>query len=81
MSFEVTQVRQIMVLAPNIFENFYLLITGVKKLAPEFRTDTMRKLVIFLLIADVPKLIQEYLMHYLEFPTWPYSKERIFRWR
>jgi hypothetical protein len=30
--FEITQVCQMMFLAPNIFENFYLLVTGARKL-------------------------------------------------
>ena len=81
LSFEVTQVRQVMLFAPNIFENFYLLVTGVRKLAPQLHLNTGRKLVIFLLVSGAPKLIQEYIMHYLEFPTWPYIKENVLRWR
>ena len=70
-----------MLFAPNIFENFYLLVTGVRKLAPQLRLSTGRKLVIFLLVSGAPKLIQEYIMHYLEFTTWPYIKENVLRWR
>lgn len=79
--FEVTQVRQLIFLAPNIFENFYLLVTGARKVSSRFRVDTPKRLVVVLLISGVPKLVQEYFMHYLEFPTWPYIKENVLRWR
>ncbi len=80
-AFEITRVRQIMFLAPNIFENFYLLVAGARKFFPVFRIDTLKKLAAFVVIASVPKLIQEYIMHYLEFPTWAFIKHNIFRWR
>lgn len=78
--FEITQVRQMKVLAPNIFENFYLLVTGARKLSPQFRVNSRKKLVIVLLVVGVPKLVQQYLMHYLQFPTWPYIKRNVLGW-
>lgn len=79
--FEITQIRQVIFFAPNIFENFYLLVAGVQKFFPKFRIDNFKKLTIFLLIAGIPKIIQEYIMHFLEFPTWPFIKHNIFHWR
>lgn len=79
--FEVTHVRQVMFFAPNIFENFYVLLAGVRKLSPRFRIKNPRALVVFLLISGVPKLVQEYVMHFLEFPTWPFIRDNILRWR
>src|SRR5919199_580898 len=66
--FEVTRARQLIFLAPNIFENFYLLVVGVRRSSPQFRVNNRDKLMVVLLIVGVPKLIQEYFMHYLEFP-------------
>ncbi len=74
------QVRQVMFLAPNIFESFYLMVTGARKLSPRFRVNSRKRLVIVLLVVGVPKLVQEYLMHYLQFPTWPYIKRNVLGW-
>lgn len=79
--FEVTRIRQVVFFAPNIFENFYLLVVGAKKFFPKFRLNTKKKLAVFIIVASVPKLIQEYIMHFLEFPTWHFIKTNIFRWR
>lgn len=79
--FEITRIRQVIFFAPNIFENFYLLIAGATQFFPKFRLDSPKKLVIFLLVASVPKLVQEYVMHFMEFQTWKFVKENIFMWR
>lgn len=78
--FSVTQIRQVVFFAPNIFENFYLLVVGLHKFFPKFQIKTTKRLVIVLAIATVPKLIQEYIMHFLEFHTWHFIKHNIFRW-
>ena len=77
--FEIFKIRQLIFLAPNIFENFYLLVVGLKKFF-NFSVDSVKRLVIILLVAGIPKIIQEYIMHYLEFPTWPFLKKNLFRW-
>ena len=78
--FEVTQARQLIFLAPNIFENFYLLVVGVRRFSPQFRVNNRDRLMVVLLIVGVPKLIQEYFMHYLEFLTWSYIKHTVLGW-
>lgn len=80
-SFELTRIRQILFFAPNIFENFFLLVTGSKKFFPAFRVDNLKKLTIFFAIAAIPKIIQEYVMHFLQFQTWAFIKHNIFRWK
>lgn len=77
--FEIFKIRQLIFLAPNIFENFYLLVVGLKKFFG-FSINSVKRLVIILLVAGIPKIIQEYIMHYLEFPTWPFLKKNLFRW-
>ncbi|MEK7212767.1 MAG: hypothetical protein AAB686_03755 [Patescibacteria group bacterium] len=79
--FEVTRVRQVILFAPNIFENFYLIITGLKQFLPGFTVDSRKKLWVILAIAAIPKIAQEYIMHFMEFPTWAFIKHNIFRWR
>ena len=80
-AFELTRIRQVIFFAPNIFENFYLLVAGARQFFPNFRLDTSRKAVVFLLIAAIPKIAQEYVMHFLEFPTWSFIKHAVLRWR
>ena len=77
--FEITSVRQILFFAPNIFENFYLIIAGLRQFFPRFALDKKRVAAI-LLIAVIPKIVQEYIMHYLEFPTWEFFKHTLFFW-
>lgn len=78
--FELTDVRQVILFAPSIFENFYLIVAG---LAQFFGIRTLKKrgYIIVLLAAALPKIVQEYIMHFLEFPTWNFIKTNIFRWR
>lgn len=65
--FELTQVRKFLFFAPNIFEYFYLAFLGIKKFKPDFRLS--KKLLLILLVAiGIPKLAQEFVLHYLEYP-------------
>lgn len=77
---EATGLRQVMFFAPNIFENFYLLVVGAKTFAPRLRVDNWRRIAILLAIAGIPKVIQEYVMHFIEFPTWLFFKRYLLWW-
>ena len=66
-AFELTQMRKFLFFAPNIFEYFYIVFLGIKKFKPEFRL-TKKILIILLLAIGIPKLIHEFILHYLEYP-------------
>ncbi|MBI4134582.1 MAG: hypothetical protein HY471_00540 [Candidatus Sungbacteria bacterium] len=67
--FEATGLRLLLFFAPNIFENFYLLVQCMRKLFPwENALLPSRHAVLLLLVSAFPKLIQEYIMHYMEYP-------------
>ena len=66
-AFELTQMRKLLFFAPNIFEYFYLTFLTIKKFRPAFRL-TRKTLAIMLLVIGVPKLVHEYILHYLEYP-------------
>ena len=66
-AFELTQMRKLLFFAPNIFEYFYLALLTIKKFRPAFRL-TRKTLAIMLLVVGVPKLVHEYILHYLEYP-------------
>lgn len=80
--FEATQVRALLLVFPNVFENFYLLYLALRKLMPAYAL-TPPRLVALLLLALVPKLAQEYLLHYAEAQPWDWTKRHILRdaWR
>ncbi|MFN0093321.1 MAG: hypothetical protein ACKVVT_00875 [Dehalococcoidia bacterium] len=79
--FEVTGARWLFLVGPNAFENFYLLVAGLRTIDPAFRIPGRRELVVMLLVATLPKLMQEYVMHYREAQTWHFVKEHVLLWR
>lgn len=72
--------RIALVLAPNIFENFYLGWTVINKWLPRFKL-TKTRLLIILLAVGLPKIIQEYLMHYrFQDQTWAFIRDNFLFW-
>jgi hypothetical protein len=78
--FELTRIRQVMLFAPNIFENFYLLVTAARKYAPRLAPRSGRAVAAFFFVAAAPKVAQEYIQHFKEFPTWEFFKRNLFGW-
>ncbi|MBI2506791.1 MAG: hypothetical protein HYW00_01485 [Candidatus Colwellbacteria bacterium] len=81
--FELTQLRKFLFFAPNIFEYFYLVFLSIKRFKPDFRLQK-RSLIILLLVIGIPKLVWEFILHYLEYPlgianSWAFLKEAIFK--
>ncbi len=66
--FELTKMRQLLFFAPNIFEYFYLLIFGSKKFFPSFSLEENKNLYTLLIIATLPKITFEYILHFKEYP-------------
>ena len=79
--FEVTQIRQFFFVGANIFENFYISIAGRLEMDAGYRVKNVRRLALILLFVGVPKLLQEYVMHYRESQTWRFVRTHILRWR
>ena len=81
-AFELTGVRQLFLFpGPNIFENFYLWTAGMRRIDPDYRLRSWRHLALILLITGLPKMLQEYVMHYREAQTWHFVKENVLLWR
>ncbi len=78
--FEVTNWKPIFFLAPNIFENFYLIGGIVNKWYKDYKF-TAKRLIAWLVVAAAPKIVQEYLMHF-KYPdqTWNFMRDRLFWW-
>jgi hypothetical protein len=74
--FEVTQTRVFLVLFPNLFENFYLAYLVIVRAAPRFEL-TPARLAALLFVLLVPKLAQEYLLHYADAQPWDWTKRHL----
>lgn len=73
-------VRVAFLLAPNIFENFYIFWTAATKWLPAFRLNKTR-LIIILLAIGIPKIAQEYIMHYrFQDQVWAFLRDRFLFW-
>lgn len=68
LAFEATGMRIFLFLLPNIFENFYLLVQAGKKGGIPEAARQWQYAALILIVAAVPKVLQEYFMHYLQYP-------------
>lgn len=64
-AFEITGARSILVIFPNLFENFFLFYCAARRFAPDYAL-TGRRLTAWLFVLLVPKVGQEYALHYQE---------------
>ena len=79
-AFEVTGFRPLFFIAPSIFENFYIFRLIAVKIKPSF-TFTTQSLLIVLLVVGIPKMIQEYLMHFRYIDqVWNFIRDHFFWW-
>ncbi len=61
--FEVTNIRVFLFFFPAVFENFFLFYAAVLQFVPQY-VLTPRRLGVWLVILLIPKLAQEYVLHY-----------------
>jgi hypothetical protein len=80
--FEATQERVFLLIFPNLFENFYVAYLLLLRFAPRF-VLTPPRLAALLVVLLLPKLAQEYLLHYAEAQPWDWIKRNVLRdtWR
>lgn len=79
--FEITDSRGLFLIGPNVFENFYLFVAGMRTIDPGYRVTSRWQLAAIVVFVGLPKLLQEYVMHYREAETWKFVKENILLWR
>jgi hypothetical protein len=75
--FELTAVRPLLVVFPNLFENFFLYVLITKRWASTLVPRTMPQLVLVLAILFIPKAIQEWALHWEQVHPWQWLRERI----
>lgn len=75
--FEITQLRLVLFIFQNLFENFYLFYLGYKKVFKRDPIKNIRSLIIVLVICLIPKIPQEYMLHYKQAQPWGWIKNNI----
>ena len=61
--FEATNIRMFLFFFPSLFENFFLFYAAVQQFFPQYEL-TERRLALWLAVLLVPKMVQEYFLHY-----------------
>jgi hypothetical protein len=73
--FEVTLYRPLLVVFPNLFENYFLVILIARRWFPRFVPATVKESIVISLILLIPKEIQEYVLHYAQLHPWQWLRE------
>jgi len=72
--------RPLMFFAPSIFENFFIAWLVLQKVHPGF-VLTKKSTITILLLVGIPKLVQEYVMHFgYQDQTWGFFRDNLFWW-
>ena len=72
--FEVTGERMMLFVFPNLFENWWLYCVITARNFPRFEPRTWRSSLVVLGILLIPKMIQEYILHFAEAQPWDWIK-------
>jgi hypothetical protein len=75
--FELTAFHPLLLVFPNLFENFFLYVLITKKFATRLVPRTLPQLGIVLFLLLLPKLAQEWLLHYEEAHPWQWLQDQI----
>jgi len=75
--FELTGARIVLFIFPNMFENWWLYCVVVAKWFPGAVARDWRSMAIPMLALLVPKMAQEYLLHFAEAKPWEWTRRHI----
>ena len=75
--FELFGERWLLFVFPNLFENWWLYVLIVRRFIPRLEPRSTRSVVIPLLLLLVPKMVQEYILHFAEAQPWNFIKEQM----
>lgn len=76
-AFEITEVRALLFIFPNLFENWWLYCVIMARFWPRLTPRSLGSVVVPLVVLLVPKLAQEYLLHVAEAQPWDWTKEHL----
>ena len=77
--FEITHVRVLLFVFPNLFENWWLYCVIVARFAPRYEPRSLVSTAVPLVLLLLPKMGQEYMLHYAEVKPWDWIKREILR--
>jgi hypothetical protein len=75
--FELTEFHPMLLVFPNLFENFFLYVLITKRFATRLEPRTLPQLVVVLFLLLIPKLVQEWLLHYEEAHPWQWLQDQV----
>ena len=78
-AFEITHVRVLLFIFPNLFENWWLYCVIVARFTPRLEPRSFMSAAVPLVLLLIPKMAQEYLLHYAEAQPWDWMKRNILR--
>lgn len=76
--FELSERRIVLFLFPNMFENWWLYVVGVRRWRSQWTPHSWRDVAIPMSILLIPKMLQEYLLHFAEAQPWDWFKRNVF---
>ena len=76
-AFEMTAYRPLLVVFPNLFENFYLYVLIVRRWFPKLLPRTVVHAVIVLAVLMIPKAVQEWALHWEQLHPWQWVRENV----
>lgn len=79
-AFEVTGARIVLFVFPNLFENWWLYCAAVFLYWPRLAPSSWRTTLIPLGILLIPKMAQEYVLHFSEAQPWNWTKDNVLGW-
>ena len=66
LAFEVTGIRPLLLVFPNLFENVFLYVLIVRRWFPRLMPRTVGQMVLVSALLLIPKELQEYVLHYAQ---------------
>jgi hypothetical protein len=77
--FELTAFHPLLLVFPNLFENFFLYVLITKKFVPRLVPRTLPHLAVVLFLLLLPKFVQEWLLHYEEAHPWQWLQDQVIK--
>jgi hypothetical protein len=78
-AFELTGARITLFIFPNLFENWWLYCVVVDRFWPRQAPHSAKSVAIPMVLLLIPKMAQEYLLHFAEAEPWDWTKRNVLR--
>jgi len=75
--FETTHTRALLLVFPNVFENWWLYCVATARFWPRLYPKSFCSVAVPLVLLLIPKMAQEYMLHYAEFHPWNWMRHHV----